>query len=242
MGINLLVVSDNPVALAGLEAIIDQGDEVALTGRSTCGPDGLRCLETQPDVVILGEPVSKRTLLESVRQIMSRFRHATSQPKIIVVSQRDEDDVIVAALRVGVNGYLARIRSPEELLHSIQIVAKGGAAFSPTIACRFSRYFSAMHSMPELAVFSELTSRELEILELIAGGLGNQQIAGRLFLAEKTVRNYVSRIFTKLEVHDRVTAAVLARDAGIGEGTGNLVPAAHLNPGPGHRRRTTASE
>jgi DNA-binding CsgD family transcriptional regulator len=73
-----------------------------------------------------------------------------------------------------------------------------------------------MRSLPELTGFSDLTNRELEILELLADGLGNQQIARRLFLAEKTVRNYVSRIFAKLEVHDRATAAVRARDAGFG--------------------------
>lgn len=227
MEITLFIISDSPVALAGLEAIIDQDEKFTLIGQAVGSSDGLRCLETtefQPDVVILGEPSSKRTICETVQQIVSNYRREKSRPKIIVVSQQDDDDVIVAALRVGVNGYLARIRSSEELLHSIQIVAKGGAAFSPTIASRLSRYFSMMQSLPELTGFSDLTSRELEILELLARGLGNQQIARRLFLAEKTVRNYVSRIFAKLEVHDRATAAVVARDAGLGGHTGVLAP------------------
>ncbi|MER5219403.1 response regulator transcription factor [Streptomyces flaveus] len=227
MEINLFVVSDNPVALAGLEAIIDQDKRFTLLGRAVDGTDGLRCLEKtelQPHVIILGEPSSKRTICENVQQIVSTYRHEKSRPKMIVVSQNDDDDVIVAALRVGVNGYISRIRSAEELIHSLQIVAKGGAAFSPTIAARFSRYFSTMQSLPELNGFSDLTSRELEILKLLAGGLGNQQIARRLFLAEKTVRNYVSRIFAKLEVHDRATAVVLARDAGLGGPTEVLVP------------------
>ncbi|MFJ8109912.1 LuxR C-terminal-related transcriptional regulator [Streptomyces sp. NPDC096132] len=226
MDIKLFLISDNPVALAGLEAIIDRDERVTLVGRAPDGPSGLRCLENialQPHVIILGEPPSKRTICDNVRQIVSRYRE-NSRPKMIVVSQNDEDDVIIAALRVGVNGYLARIGSSEELLHSVQIVAGGGAAFSPTIADRLSRYFSTVQDLPELTGLSELTSRELEILELLAGGLGNQQIARQLFLAEKTVRNYVSRIFTKLEVHDRTTAAVVARDAGFGGRTGALVP------------------
>jgi DNA-binding NarL/FixJ family response regulator len=225
MKINLFILSEDPVAVAGLRAIIDQDEKVSLVGRTVDGFDGIRCLENtelHPHVIILGEPPSKRTICENAQQIFSRYRREKSRPRLIVVSQNDDDDVIVAALRVGVSGYLARIGSSEELLHSIKIVAKGGAAFSPTIASRFSRYFSTMHSLPELTGFSDLTSRELEILELLAGGLGNQQIARRLFLAEKTVRNYVSRIFAKLEVHDRATAAVRARDAGFGGPTGVL--------------------
>jgi DNA-binding NarL/FixJ family response regulator len=217
--INLFVLSEDPVIRAGLEAIIEQDEKISLVGQAVDGCDGIRCLgttESQPHVIILGEPSSKRTICENVQPIITYYHGRKSRPKIIVVSQNDDDDVIVAALRVGVNGYLARMGSSDELLHAIRIVAKGGAAFSPTIATRFSRYFSMIRNPPELTVFSDLTSRELEILELIADGLGNQQIARQLFLAEKTVRNYVSRIFAKLEVHDRTMAAVRARDAGLG--------------------------
>ncbi|NUP23813.1 MAG: response regulator transcription factor [Streptomyces sp.] len=227
MEVNLFIVSDNPVALAGLEAIIEQDEKFTLLGRAVGSTDSLRCLaksEVQPHVIILGEPSSKRALCDTVQHIVAKYDRERPRPKIIVVSQHDDDDVIVAALRVGINGYLGRIRSPEELLHSIQIVAEGGAAFSPTIASRLSRYFSTMPRLPKLTGFSDLTSREVEILELLAAGWGNQQIARRLYLAEKTVRNYVSRIFAKLEVHDRATAAVLARDAGLGGQSGVLVP------------------
>lgn len=141
-----------------------------------------------------------------------------------MVSQNDYDDVIVSALRLGVNGYLARIASPEELFESLHIVARGGAAFSPTIAARFSRFFATVQRLPEPSEFSRLTSREAEILELLADGMNNRQIARRLFLAEKTVRNYVSRIFTKLEVHDRAAAVLRARDAGFGEQPDTVLP------------------
>ncbi|MFJ9036835.1 DNA-binding response regulator [Streptomyces sp. NPDC102406] len=213
--INLLILSEDPVARAGLEAIVDKDVEVSLLRRS----DRLRCPPgeaAQPHVIILGEPPSKRFICDNVQQILSTYGRALTRPRTLVVSQNDDDDVIVAALRVGVNGYLSRIGSPEELLHSIRIVAGGGAAFSSTIAARFSRYFSTMPSIPELTGFADLTVRELEILELLADGMGNQQIARRLFLAEKTVRNYVTRIFAKLGVHDRASAAVRARDAGLG--------------------------
>ncbi|WP_329135983.1 response regulator transcription factor [Streptomyces sp. NBC_00670] len=219
MHINLFILCDDPVSLAGLESIIDKEEGVSLIGRSVTAGDGMRCLDdsrVKPHVVILGEPPSKRSICENVQQILTRYRLDKSRPKIIVVSQNDDDDVVLTAVRVGVNGYLTRMRSAEELLDSIQLVAKGGAAFSQTIAARFSRYFSSVPKFSEPTALSGLTSRELEILTLLASGLGNRQIARRLFLAEKTVRNYVSRILTKLQVHDRASAALLARDAGLG--------------------------
>jgi DNA-binding NarL/FixJ family response regulator len=219
MDIKLFLISDDPVTLAGLKAIIDQDERTTLVGRAADGTSSLRCLEgsaAQPHVIILGEPSSKNAICENVRRIASAYGRGTARPKLLVVSQNDEDDVIIAALRAGVNGYLARIESSDELIHCVQIVAKGGAAFSPTIAARLSRYFSDVQSQPEMVGLADLTSRELEILEFLAGGLSNRQIARRLFLAEKTVRNYVSRIFTKLQVHDRAAAAVAARDAGFG--------------------------
>ncbi|MFC8678420.1 response regulator transcription factor [Streptomyces sp. BK205] len=227
MRINLFILSEDPVFLAGLEAIVEQDDSVNLIGAAVDESRGLRCLKSnplRPDVVIIGEPSCKRAICRNVAWVLSTYRHEKSRPRIVVVSQNEYDDVIVSALRLGVNGYLARIACPEELLQSLPIVARGGAAFSPTIAARFSKYFATMQRLPEPPEFSRLTSREGEILKLLADGLNNRQIARRLFLAEKTVRNYVSRIFTKLEVHDRAAAALRARDAGFGEQADAALP------------------
>ncbi|MFJ6384922.1 DNA-binding response regulator [Kitasatospora sp. NPDC092039] len=220
MGINLFIISDNPVSLAGLETIIEQDDKFTLVGRAVGGLDGMRCLEniaSQPHVIILGEPSSNKSIYENAQRVVSKYRRQKTRPKMMVVSQNDDDDAVFTALRVGISGYLSHIRSSEELLHSITIVAKGGAVFSRTIASRLSLHFSTVQILPETTGLSDLTSRELEILELIASGLSNHQIARRIFLAEKTVRNYASRIFAKLEVHDRASAAMLARDAGLGK-------------------------
>ncbi|MEU2857658.1 LuxR C-terminal-related transcriptional regulator [Streptomyces mirabilis] len=227
MRINLFILSEDPVSLAGLEAIVEQDDSVNLIGTAVDESHGLRCLENnplRPDVVIIAEPPSKRAICRNVAWIVSLYRQEKSRPQIVVVSQNDYDDVIVSALRLGVNGYLARIASPEELFQALHIVARGGAAFSPTIAARFSRFFATIQRLPEPPEFSQLTSRETEILELLADGMNNRQIARRLFLAEKTVRNYVSRIFTKLEVHDRAAAVLRARDAGFGDQAAAVLP------------------
>ena len=227
MRINLFILSEDPVSLAGLEAIVEQDDSVNLIGTAVDESHGLRCLENnplRPDVVLIAEPPSKRAICRNVAWIVSLYRQEKSRPQIVVVSQNDYDDVIVSALRLGVNGYLARIASPEELFQSLHIVARGGAAFSPTIAARFSSFFATIQRLPEPPEFSQLTSRETEILELLADGMNNRQIARRLFLAEKTVRNYVSRIFTKLEVHDRAAAVLRARDAGFGDQPDTALP------------------
>ncbi|KAF5996611.1 MULTISPECIES: response regulator transcription factor [Streptomyces] len=227
MRINLFILSEDPVSLAGLEAIVEQDDSVNLIGTAVDESHGLRCLKNnplRPDVVIIAEPPSKRAICRNVAWIVSLYRQEKSRPQIVVVSQNDYDDVIVSALRLGVNGYLARIASPEELFQALHIVARGGAAFSPTIAARFSRFFATIQRLPEPPEFSQLTSRETEILELLADGMNNRQIARRLFLAEKTVRNYVSRIFTKLEVHDRAAAVLRARDAGFGDQADAVLP------------------
>jgi DNA-binding NarL/FixJ family response regulator len=226
MKINLLIVSMDAVSLAGLQAIVDQDERIRLAGRTTNGPDGMPCLEgsdTAPHVAILGEPPTKAAMCENIAQIVARYRDDRPHPRIIVVSQNDADDVIIAALRAGVVGYLSHIDSPEELLCSVQIAAKGGATFSPTIATRFSRYFSTIESPPGTTTFCNLTGRELEILELLALGMGNRQIARRLFLAEKTVRNYVCRIFAKLGVNDRAAAVLRARAAGFGRSQASQV-------------------
>lgn len=223
MKINLLLVSSDAVSLAGLRAMVDQDERICLVGRAMNGQGGIQCIEdadTTPHVVILGEPPTKDAMCENVAQIVARYRDDHSSPKIIVVSRDDSDDVIIAALRAGVVGYLSHIASSEELLHSVQMAAKGSATFSSTIAARFSRYFSTVENNNlEATSFCGLTSRELEILELLARGMRNRQIARRLHLGEKTVRNYVSRIFTKLDVHDRAAAALRARDAGFGRRT-----------------------
>lgn len=227
MRINLFILSEDPVSLAGLEAIVEQDDSVNLIGTAVDESHGLRCLADnplRPDVVILGEPPSAGAICRIASWIVSTYRQEKSRPHIVVVSQKDYDDVIVSALRLGVNGYLARIASSEELLQSLHIVARGGAAFSPSIAARISRFFATVQRLPEPPEFSRLTSRETEILELLADGMNNRQIARRLFLAEKTVRNYVSRIFTKLEVHDRAAAVLRARDAGFGDQPGAALP------------------
>ena len=156
--------------------------------------------------------------IEAVRQI----RTAQPDVRVLMVTML-EDDSVFAALRAGARGYVVKGAEPAEVLRAIRAVADGEAIFSPSIAERMLHFFAAQPAAPrDIArsshdpAFAELTEREREVLALIASGLTNSAIAERLVISSKTVRNYITEIFSKLQVADRAQAIIRARDAGLG--------------------------
>jgi DNA-binding NarL/FixJ family response regulator len=135
---------------------------------------------------------------------------------ILVLTMFADDDSVFAAMRAGARGYLVKGADGPDVLRAISAVARGEAIFGPSVAQRVLGYLTRPLSAQDQRVFPELTAREREILGLVASGLGNAAIAGRLSLSHKTVRNHVSSIFTKLQVADRAEAIVRARRAGLG--------------------------
>jgi DNA-binding NarL/FixJ family response regulator len=134
-----------------------------------------------------------------------------------------EDDSVFAAMRAGARGYMVKGAEPAEVLRAIRAVADGKAIFSPGIAERLIHYFATPPAAvsdstrsPEAPIFPDLTEREREVLAMIAQGLTNSAIAERLILSPKTVRNYITEIFSKLQVADRAQAIIRARNAGLG--------------------------
>ncbi len=155
--------------------------------------------------------------IEATREILRGDPDAA----ILVVTMVEEDDSVFAAMRAGARGYLLKGADRDETLAAIRAVARGEAVFGPGIARRLTRYFSEGSPASKTVraprdVFPELTDREHEILALIAAGKNNAEISQTLFLSLKTVRNYVSNIFAKLQVADRAQAIVRAREAGLG--------------------------
>ena len=149
-------------------------------------------------------------LVTAVHRILSASPHIG----VLVVTMFDDDDSVFSAMRAGARGYLLKDADREELLRAISAVHRGEAIFSPAIARRMVQYFATRPGGPA-RVFPELTEREREILTLMAQGQNNEEIASRLVLSLKTVRNHVSNIFTKLEVSDRVQAVIRAREHGM---------------------------
>jgi DNA-binding NarL/FixJ family response regulator len=134
----------------------------------------------------------------------------------VMLTMFGDDDSVFAAMRAGARGYVLKGADAEEVLKVVDAVAAGEAHFGPEIAGRLMGFFSASRQAAPSEAFPQLTAREAEVLDLIAEGLNNQEIARRLYLSHKTVRNHVSNIFLKLQVADRAQAIVRAREAGLG--------------------------
>jgi DNA-binding NarL/FixJ family response regulator len=168
--------------------------------------------EVQPDVVLMDVQMPGMSGVEATRQIVS----SSPQIRVLVVTMFEDDHLVFAAMRAGARGYLLKGTRHEDMVRAILAVGSGDAIFSPAIAARMADYFAALQPGGPTQVFPDLSSREREILSLLALGYKNAEIADRLVISPKTVRNYVSNIISKLQVADRAQAILRARDAGLG--------------------------
>ena len=211
--IRILIADDHTLFREGLVALLDSFPEIEVLATVE---DGLQAVESaaklQPDVILMDLQMPKVNGIEATRQIIQTSPHIG----VIVVTMFEDDDSVFAAMRAGARGYILKGADQNDMIRAIQAVARGEALFGPSIATRLMNYFTPTVQSPPQA-FPELTDREREILELIAQGLNNAEISARLSISMKTVRNHVSNIFNKLQVTDRVQAAIQAREAGMGQ-------------------------
>jgi DNA-binding NarL/FixJ family response regulator len=214
--IRVLVADDHPVFRRGMRAILGAEFDTELVGEATDGEEAVElALRLEPDVILMDLNMPKVTGIEATRRILE----AIPDTAILMLTMFEDDNSILAAVRAGARGYVLKGADGTETLRAIHAVAGGEAIFGPTVARRLTEYFSTPGGNPKASsAFPNLTGREQEILSLMAGGYTNNAIASRLCLSPKTVRNYVSTIFTKLDVADRSQAIVRAREAGLGLG------------------------
>lgn len=211
--VRILIADDHPVFRDGLRALVGSLPWAELVGEAASGEEAVeRAAAVQPDVVLMDLRMPELDGIEATRRIV----HTSPHVAVLVLTMFEDDEAVFAAMRAGARGYLLKGADQAEIVRAISAVAAGEAIFGPAIARRLMAYFAAPSpSLPD-RIFPELTEREREVLELIAQGRGNPQIAAHLFLSPKTVRNHVSNIFSKLQVADRAQAIVRAREAGFG--------------------------
>lgn len=210
--IRILLADDHTLFRDGLRALFGSLPNFEVVGEAATGEEAISLAEElQPDVVLMDIQMPERNGVEATRQIVQTSPHIG----VIVITMFEDDESVFAAMRAGARGYVLKGADQEEMLRAIRAVSRGEALFGPAIATQLTRYFSAARS-PAATAFPELTDREREVLQLLAQGLTNQEIADRLVIAVKTVRNHLSNIFSKLQVADRVQAIIRAREAGIG--------------------------
>lgn len=208
----VLIADDHPLVLSGLRALLETLDGIDVVGEAVDGRDAVALARSlRPDVVVMDLQMPELDGVEATRQIAERLPGCA----VLVLTMHDDDASVFAAMRAGARGYLLKGAAQDDVARAIAAVSRGEAIFGPAVAGRLLQFFAAGPQSAALP-FPELTVREREILDLMAGGLTNAEIAQRLFLSSKTVSNNVSVIFGKLQVAGRPKAIVRARNAGLG--------------------------
>jgi DNA-binding NarL/FixJ family response regulator len=213
VSIRIVVADDQALMRGGFRMILDAEDDLEVVGEALDGADAVRAFERlHPDVVVMDVRMPVMDGIEATRRIAAKEPGA----KVLILTTFDLDEYVYEALRAGASGFLLKDRPPEELVAAVRIVASGDALLAPSVTRRLIAEFAAR---PERAApprgIGDLTAREREVLELIAEGATNAQIASQLFVAETTVKTHVGHVLRKLGLRDRAQAVVVAYESGL---------------------------
>jgi DNA-binding NarL/FixJ family response regulator len=214
--ITIVVADDHALARGGLRAMLAAEDDLDVIGEAADGMEAVEAaLKLRPDVVVMDIRMPRLDGIEATR----RIRAHAGAPHVLVLTTFDLDEYVYEALRAGAGGFLLKDAPPGQLAEGVRTVAVGETLLAPAVTKRLVERFVSRPApgSAERSRLDELTEREVEVLRLIAQGLSNAEIAGRLFLSEGTVKTHVTRILSKLDLRDRVQAVVLAYETGLVE-------------------------
>jgi DNA-binding NarL/FixJ family response regulator len=215
--VRIVVADDHQVVRTGFAALLDTQPDFTVLGTASDGAEAVRLsLELHPDVVLMDVRMPGTNGIEATRQLCSG---RDQSPRILILTTFDLDEYVYDALRAGASGFLLKDVTAERLFDAVRVVASGDALLAPAITRRLIGEFARLRPQrPTLAattVLADLTPRETEVLRLLAEGLSNPEIAGRLVVTEETVKTHVSRVLHKLGLRDRTQAVVIAYESGL---------------------------
>ncbi|MBB5800255.1 DNA-binding NarL/FixJ family response regulator [Saccharothrix ecbatanensis] len=215
--LRVVLADDQDLVRAGFRVILGTEDDIEVVGEARDGAEAVDVVgRLQPDVVLMDVQMPGVDGLEATRRILGPAG-AGNPIKVVILTTFDREDYLFEALRAGASGFLLKNASPEDLVDSVRIVARGDALLSPEVTRRVIARFTGPAPATPARRPSELTDREFEVLVHLARGASNAEIAGALYLGETTVKTHVSRILAKLGLRDRTHAVVFAYEHGIVE-------------------------
>jgi DNA-binding NarL/FixJ family response regulator len=209
-----VIADDQGMVRSGFTTLLNSEPDIEVIGEAVNGQEAItRAIQLRPDVILMDVRMPVLDGLQATRQITAM----DGAPRVLVLTTFDLDDYVYQALRWGASGFLLKDASARELAEAVRVVAAGDALLSPSVTRRLIAEFARMGAPrgPSRKTLQDLTERETEVLALVARGLSNAEIAGRLVVAEQTVKTHVSRVLMKLGLRDRTQAVVLAYETGL---------------------------
>lgn len=205
--IKVLIVDDHSLVRQGLKKVLELEEDIVVVGEANDGNKALEIAgETQPDVVLMDISMPKMNGIQATRA----FRKKGFKCAILILTIHDDKEYMMEVIRAGASGYVLKDIEPAKLVEAIKTVNSGGSYIQPNLTMGLISEYKKLSSKARLLKENPLTKREMEVLQLIAEGMSNAEIAKELYISEKTVKNHVSSILRKLNVEDRTQAAVFA--------------------------------